>query len=137
LRSSFSRAPWLLSFLAVQGFEPATLLRELHPLTTSPSGRASNHATFTAEEYRIRKIGAKKAGKKRRLEMQQSAYDLRPGLGEIIEIGIRLAVGEPEEKNLTWFALAHLMSSAANRQVHPGIKEAAQDRGVDAVDYDC
>ena len=36
----FSRAPWLLSFLAVQGFEPATLLRCLHPLTTSPSGRA-------------------------------------------------------------------------------------------------
>ena len=87
----------------------------------------SNHGTFTAEEYRVRKIGAKKAGKKRRLEMQQNAYDLRPGLGEIIEIGFRFAVGETEEKTLTWFSLAHVMSTAANRQLHPGIKEAAQE----------
>ena len=38
----FSRAPWLLSFLEVRGFEPVTLLREMYLLTTSlaPSGRA-------------------------------------------------------------------------------------------------
>ena len=93
---------------------------------TSQQKYESNHGTFKAEFFRRKKMGAKTAGKKQRLDFQQNAYDLRPGLGENIEIGVRFAVGEFEEKTLTWFALAHVMSSAPNRQVHPGIKEAAQ-----------
>ena len=85
-----------------------------------------NHVIVTAEFSRRKKMGAKTAGKKQRLDFQQNAYDLRPGLGENIEIGFRFAVGEIEETKLTWFALAHVMSSAPNRQLHPGIKEAAQ-----------
>jgi hypothetical protein len=85
-----------------------------------------NHVTIKAEYWRRKKMGAKTAGKKQRLDFQQNAYDLRPGLGENIEIGVRFAVGEIEETKLTWFALAHVMSSAPNRQLHPGIKEAAQ-----------
>jgi hypothetical protein len=86
-----------------------------------------NHVIVTAEYFRRKRMGAKTAGKKQRLDFQQNAYDLRPGLGENIEIGVRFAVGEFEETKLTWFALAHVMSTAANRQVHPGIKEAAQE----------
>ena len=72
----------------------------------------------------------KKAGKKQRLEWGQNAYDLRPGLNQLIEIGLRVCVADVEEKILTWIPLAHVMSTAANRQVHPGMKEAAKNAWV-------
>ena len=87
----------------------------------------SNHATFTAQGFRVKTIGAKKAGKKQRLELGQNAYLLRPGLNQIIEVGFSVCVADVEEKNMTWIALAHVMSTAANRQVHPGMKEAAKN----------
>ena len=87
----------------------------------------SNHATFTAQVFRLKTIGAKKAGKKQRLELGQNAYLLRPGLNQIIEVGFSVCVADVEEKNMTWIALAHVMSTAANRQVHPGMKEAAKN----------
>ena len=87
----------------------------------------SNHATFTAQGFRFKTIGAKKAGKKQRLELGQNAYMLRPGLNQIIEVGFSVCVADVEEKNMTWIALAHVMSTAANRQVHPGMKEAAKN----------
>jgi len=101
--------------------------REKKKGPTSRQRYVSDHSLFTAEKYRIKKMGAKTAGKTHRLESGQNAYLLRPGLGEIVEIGFRVALGEKEEKNLTWYALAHVMSTAANRQVHPGVKEAAQE----------
>ena len=94
---------------------------------TSMQKFKSNHATFTAQGFRVKTIGAKKAGKKQRLELGQNAYLLRPGLNQIIEVGFSVCVADVEEKNMTWIALAHVMSTAANRQVHPGMKEAAKN----------
>ena len=94
---------------------------------TSMQKFRSNHATFTAQGFRVKTIGAKKAGKKQRLELGQNAYLLRPGLNQIIEVGFSVCVADVEEKNMTWIALAHVMSTAANRQVHPGMKEAAKN----------
>ena len=72
---------------------------------------------------RAKENGKKTAKKARKLEVGESAYMLKPGLGEKFEVGFSVCVGGVEKKTLTWVPLAYVI---ANQQVHPGMKEAAQ-----------
>jgi hypothetical protein len=83
----------------------------------------SDNATFTAEFVREKETGKNTAKKAQRLETGENAYMLKPVVGQRLEVGFSVCVGGVEKKTLTWVPLAYVI---ANKQVHPGMKEAAQ-----------
>jgi hypothetical protein len=83
----------------------------------------SDNVVFTAEFVRAKEHGKKTAKKAQRLETGENAYMLKPVVGQRLEVGFSVCVGGVEKKTLTWVPLAYVI---ANKQVHPGMKEAAQ-----------
>jgi hypothetical protein len=83
----------------------------------------SDYSTFTAEFVRAKENGKKTAKKAQQLETGENAYMLKPVVGQRLEVGFSVCVGGVEKKTLTWVPLAYVI---ANKQVHPGMKEAAQ-----------
>jgi hypothetical protein len=83
----------------------------------------SDNAVFAAEFVRATERGKKTAKKAQRLETGENAYMLKPVVGQRLEVGFSVCVGGVEKKTLTWVPLAYVI---ANKQVHPGMKEAAQ-----------
>ena len=83
----------------------------------------SDNATFTAEFVREKETGKNTAKKAQRLETGENAYVLKPVVGRRLEVGFSVCIAGVEKKTLTWVPLAYVI---ANKQVHPGMKEAAQ-----------
>ena len=83
----------------------------------------SDNAVFAAEFVRAKEHGKKTAKKAQQLETGENAYMLKPVVGQRLEVGFSVCVGGVEKKTLTWVPLAYVI---ANKQVHPGMKEAAQ-----------
>ena len=83
----------------------------------------SDYSTFTAEFVRAKENGKKTAKKAQKLETGENAYMLKPVIGQRLEVGFSVCIAGAEKKTLTWVPLAYVI---ANKQVHPGMKEAAQ-----------
>ena len=83
----------------------------------------SDNVVFTAEFVREKETGKKTAKKAQQLETGENAYMLKPVVGQRLEVGFSVCVGGVEKKTLTWVPLAYVI---AHKQVHPGMKEAAQ-----------
>jgi hypothetical protein len=83
----------------------------------------SDNAVFVAEFVRATVRGKKTAKKAQQLETGENAYMLKPVVGQRLEVGFSVCVGGVERKTLTWVPLAYVI---AHKQVHPGMKEAAQ-----------